>query len=121
MYCPSCGNEIDEGARFCKSCGKAMSDAGESGPETIGRPGYSAHQPTKSKVAAGVLAIVLGGLGIHKFYLGLITPGILLIIITVATCGIVGPIIGLIEGILYLTKTDEEFHDAYVVNKRGWF
>ncbi|MCY4528104.1 MAG: TM2 domain-containing protein [Chloroflexi bacterium] len=77
--------------------------------------------PTKNKVAAGVLAIVLGWLGIHKFYLGYITAGILLIIITVVTCGIVGPIIGLIEGILYLTKTDEEFHDAYVVNSRSWF
>ena len=123
MYCPSCGNEIDEGARFCKSCGKAMSDAGESGPETTGRPRYTAQHPgpTKSKVAAGVLAIVLGGLGIHKFYLGLVTPGILLIIITVVTCGIVGPIIGLIEGILYLTMTDEQFYDTYEVNKKGWF
>ena len=121
MYCPNCGTESDEGARFCKSCGKSMSDAARTEPETIGRPGYAAHQPTKSKVAAGVLAIVLGGLGIHKFYLGYVTTGILLIIITVVTCGIVGPIIALIEGILYLTKTDEEFHDTYVVNRQDWF
>ena len=121
MYCRSCGNENDEGARFCKSCGKSMSDAGNLGTETNGTPGYAAHQPTKSKVAAGVLAIVLGSLGIHKFYLGYVLPGILLIIITVVTCGIVGPIIALIEGILYLTKTDEEFHNTYVTNRKEWF
>ena len=123
MYCSNCGINNDEGARFCKSCGVAISDTERLEQETSGTPGYS-HKPpvpTKNKVAAGVLAIVLGWLGIHKFYLGYITAGILLIIITVVTCGIVGPIIGLIEGILYLTKTDEEFHGAYVVNSRSWF
>jgi len=64
----------------------------------------------KSKVTAGVLAIVLGGLGIHKFYLGKIGMGILYI----AFCWTGIPeIVGLIEGILYLTATDEEFQTKY--------
>lgn len=72
------------------------------------------------KVIAGVLAIVLGGFGIHKFILGYTQEGIIQIIITVVTCGI-GSIIGLIEGIIYLTKTDEEFYQTYQVGKKAWF
>jgi TM2 domain-containing membrane protein YozV len=72
------------------------------------------------KIVAGVLAILLGSLGIHKFILGYTTEGIIQLVISVVTCGI-GSIIGLIEGIVYLTKTDEEFYQTYQVNKRGWF
>lgn len=72
------------------------------------------------RITAGVLAILLGGLGIHKFILGYSMEGILQIVITVVTCG-VGSVIGLIEGIVYLTKTDEEFIQTYQLNKRGWF
>ena len=99
-----------------------MSDAGRLEPATIEKLGYAAQhpRPTKSKVTAAVLAILLGGLGIHKFYLGYTIPGILLIISTVVTL-VVGPIIGLIEGIRYLTMTDEEFHRTYVVHRQAWF
>jgi TM2 domain-containing membrane protein YozV len=72
------------------------------------------------KLICGILAIVIGSLGIHKFILGYNQEGIIQIVISVFTCGI-GGIIGLIEGIIYLTKTDEEFYQTYQVNKRGWF
>jgi TM2 domain-containing membrane protein YozV len=72
------------------------------------------------KIVAGVLAILLGSLGIHKFILGYTTEGIIQLVISVVTCGI-GGIIGLIEGIIYLTKSDEEFYQTYQVNKKGWF
>jgi TM2 domain-containing membrane protein YozV len=72
------------------------------------------------KVLAGVLAIVLGGLGVHKFILGYTQEGIIQLILGVVTCGI-GGIIGLVEGIIYLTKTDEEFYQTYQVGKKGWF
>ena len=72
------------------------------------------------KILAGVLAIVLGGLGVHKFILGYSKEGIIQLILGVVTCGI-GGIIGLVEGIIYLTKTDEEFYQTYQVGKRGWF
>ncbi|NUN93830.1 MAG: TM2 domain-containing protein [Verrucomicrobiae bacterium] len=71
-------------------------------------------------MVAGIFGILLGSLGIHKFYLGYITEGIIQLVISVVTCGI-GGIIGLIEGIIYLTKSDEEFVATYVTNKRGWF
>ena len=76
------------------------------------------------KIAAGVCGILLGGLGIHKFILGYTAEGIIMLLVSVLTCGIgwvVMHIIGLIEGILYLTKSDEDFVNTYLTNKRGWF
>ena len=73
------------------------------------------------KLLAGILALVLGPLGIHKFILGYTQEGIIMIIISIITCGTVTSILGLIEGIIYLTKSDEEFYQTYQVNKRGWF
>ncbi|MCV9927660.1 TM2 domain-containing protein [Flavobacterium sp. LS1R49] len=77
-------------------------------------------KPENKKVLAGVLAIVLGGLGVHKFILGYTKEGIIQLVIGVVTCG-AGGIIGLVEGIIYLTKTDEEFYQTYQVGKKGWF
>ncbi len=76
------------------------------------------------KIAAGVCGILLGYLGIHKFILGYTTEGIIMLLVSLLTCGIgasVMWIIGLIEGILYLTKSDEEFVNTYITNKKGWF
>lgn len=77
-------------------------------------------KPENKKVVAGVLGILLGGFGIHKFILGYTQEGIIQIVITLVTCG-VGSLIGFIEGIIYLTKTDEEFYQTYQVGKKGWF
>jgi TM2 domain-containing membrane protein YozV len=71
-------------------------------------------------VIAGIFGLLLGGLGIHKFILGYTQEGLIQIIIGVVTCGI-GSVIGFIEGIIYLTKSDEEFYQMYQVNKKGWF
>ncbi len=86
---------------------------------------------SKSKVAAGLFAIFLGGFGIHKFYLGYIGPGLIYLltntvgwIVTIFLLGLPNialAIIALIEGILYLTKSDEEFEQTYVVGRKPWF
>ncbi len=76
------------------------------------------------KIPAGVCGILLGCFGVHKFILGYTTEGVIMLLITVLTCGILSPItalIGLIEGIIYLTKSDEEFAKMYVESKKGWF
>ena len=80
----------------------------------------------KDKLVAGLLAIFLGGLGIHKFYLGYTNPGIWMLIMgTVGWLLILPPfvvaIIALIEGIIYLTKSDQEFYEIYELNQKGWF
>jgi TM2 domain-containing membrane protein YozV len=85
-------------------------------------------QGAEKKMVAGILGILLGGLGVHKFYLGYNTEGIIMLAVCIVggllTCGLgsaaVG-VIGLIEGIIYLTKSDEEFVRTYIQNKKAWF
>lgn len=72
------------------------------------------------KLMAGLLGILIGSLGIHKFVLGYTKEGIIQIILTVVTCGLAG-MIGFIEGIIYLTKSDEEFYNTYQVGRKPWF
>jgi TM2 domain-containing membrane protein YozV len=76
------------------------------------------------KIAAGICGILLGAFGIHKFILGYSQEGIIMLLVTLLTCGIGGfvmSIIGLIEGIMYLTKSDSEFNAIYIAGKKGWF
>jgi TM2 domain-containing membrane protein YozV len=70
------------------------------------------------KMVAGILGILLGSLGAHKFYLGMTTPGIIQLLLG---CTGIGGLIGLIEGIMYLTKSDADFYQQYIVEKKGWF
>src|SRR5690606_22800799 len=83
------------------------------------------------KILAGVLAIILGHIGIHKFVLGYNNEGIILLILGlvgyVTACLIIGyfillvtGIIGLVEGIIYLTQTDEALYNACVRNNKAW-
>jgi len=80
------------------------------------RPVYQENK----RILAGVFALILGGLGVHKFILGYTQEGIIQLIIGICTCGI-GGVIGFVEGIIYLVKTDQEFYQTYQVGKRGWF
>lgn len=76
------------------------------------------------KIIAGILGILLGALGIHKFVLGYTKQGLIMLLLTILTLGLAGFIIGtigLVEGILYLTKSDEEFVETYIRNKKAWF
>ncbi len=72
-------------------------------PGYAGYPGYPPYDPyAKSRLTAGLLGIFLGGFGVHRFYLGYTTIGVLQILVTIATCGL-GSIWGLIEGILIIS------------------
>ncbi len=84
------------------------------------------------KILAGILAIILGSLGVHKFLLGYNKEGIIMLAVTLlgyaTTCVVVGAfffwipgLIGLIEGIIYLTKSDAEFYNTYQVGRKPWF
>ena len=108
-------------------------------PPTAARGGYSAapqgyprvqgYPPPYSagdhnRVAAGICAILFGGFGVHKFILGRTGAGLLMLLLSTCTCLMAYPImhvIGIIEGIIYLTKSDEEFYQLYVVQKKSWF
>ena len=124
-FCPNCAGPTQPNQVACTKCGVGLAPAGA----TAGAKG-----PAEKKLMAGILGIVLGGLGIHKFVLGYNKEGGIMLGVCLAgfflsflTCGITGIacvamwVIGLIEGILYLTKSDEEFVNTYVTNKKGWF
>lgn len=104
-----------------------MQEPGQYPNQPIPPPGGPALQPSPAagnKIAAGICGILLGSLGVHKFILGYNTEGIIMLLVSLLTCGFGAPVmhvIGLIEGIIYLTKSDEEFVQTYIVNKRGWF
>ena len=95
--------------------------------QVVDENGNTVPNQESKRVIAGILAILLGALGIHKFILGYTTEGIIILVCTfilgIVTCGLATGAMGLltlIEGIIYLTKSDEEFVYTYQVNKKGW-
>ena len=82
----------------------------------------------KDHVAAGLLAIFLGMFGVHKFYLGCNQAGFLMLAVTVIgsifTFGLAAAVIeviSIIEGVIYLTQSQTQFDQVYVLNQREWF
>ncbi len=78
----------------------------------------------KSKMVAGLLGIFLGAFGVHKFYLGYTKEAIIMLAISLVSLGTLAAIIeliGFIEGIIYITKSDEDFQSIYVDGHKGWF
>lgn len=92
-FCPNCGAQTMPGAVVCTQCGVALAQPIPAGEQ-------------KSKIAAGLLGIFLGGVGVHNFYLGYTGKAVAQLLIAVLTCGIgatVTSIWGLVEGIMILT------------------
>ena len=93
-------------------------------PPGIGPVSSTLSARASNKIPAGICGILLGSLGIHKFILGYTGAGVIMLLITILSCGIAYPImhlIGLIEGIIYLAKSDEEFVRIYVDGRKEWF
>ena len=87
-------------------------------------PPTTVQEFSSKKVLAGLMGILFGGFGIHKFVLGMPQAGLTMLLLSVLSCGIISPIMGLIgfiEGILYLTKSDEDFYNEYALEKKQWF
>ncbi|MEF2279830.1 NINE protein [Deinococcus sp. YIM 134068] len=143
--------------------GTAKNPTVSSGPQIVSRPSdpvrdwpQPVHTPSslpsnvpadiaQKRLVAGLLAIVLGGLGVHKFYLGMNTPGLIMLgvnlgvwvlafliglltlglglFITLPLAGLVSGaigLLGLVEGVLYLTKSDGDFYREYVMGQKPW-
>lgn len=128
--CSNCGTENSGYESFCRNCGSMLSNnyqnqqvqqAPNSGMQQQQIPGAD------KKILTGILGIVLGGFGVHKFILGYTTEGVIMLVAQIVgwfLCGIpsiVVSIIGIVEGIMYLTKTDEDFVNTYIRNKKPWF
>lgn len=140
MYCRNCGNEVDNKAVACPGCGVpprlerkfCHGCGGTTEPNQVlcTKCGVALESasPEKSRLVAGLLGIFLGALGIHKFYLGYKNEGAVMLLVAlvggVLTLGLATwavHVVGLIEGIVYLTKSDEEFASIYVLGRKAWF
>lgn len=155
-YCQTCGNSTQPDSVWCATCGWRL---GPSQAEHVTQPRLPSESPSgytqtlppelteqmirvgeqlglrprkKSRITAGVFAILFGVVGLHKFYLGYIGTGIIMLIFPIVYfASIIGiynpigfllmPLIGIIEGIIYLGKTNEEFNVTYVQGKKRWF
>ena len=127
VKCPNCGSpnveQIDVNRFQCPYCGTTFNAAPQPAPQPMQQPVYQQPQHAyqqpqpgfggnpaymdKNRTTAGVLALLLGGLGIHQFYLGHTTKGIIYLVLC---CTYIPGIIGFIEGIMLLMQKDEEFY-----------
>jgi len=142
VFCTRCGTQNHDIAQNCSQCGATLPLIGSRPTErqTDYAPPYEpAYQPIQppaamygqparqdwqslgadKKIIAGILAILVGGFGVHKFVLGYTNEGIIQLVL--GLCFGIGGIIGIIEGIIYLTKSDEEFVRTYIQGRKGWF
>lgn len=131
--CPHCLHAFESAAPFehvyCPQCGKPVYATAQEAPKAETPPPYQQAQRAyqeprrpdsifddgpsgKSRGVCGLLAILLGTLGVHYFYLNKIGAGIICIVLSLVTCGFWG-VITLIQGILMLTMSQEDFERKY--------
>ncbi len=125
--CVECHASIRRAAVVCPSCGVP-----QPGATTVNYPHpapapFMDTPPASNRVLVGIFGLLLGCLGVHKFVLGYNKEGLIMLAVTIlgTPFAAIGPLvmwgIGLAEGIIYLTKSDAEFHQTYVTHRKGWF
>lgn len=97
IHCYECGEKISENAKACPKCGAEQR--------------YNNSNSGKNKTTAGLLAIFLGGIGVHKFYLGKTGLGFLYLVFFWT---FIPALIAFVEGIIYLTMKEEDFKNKYL-------
>lgn len=107
MFCRACGHSMHSTALFCPACGASQNPpvAHPVQPQ-FASPALDASQAKTKRTTAGILGILLGGLGVHKFYLGQWGWGIVYLLFVWAY---VPALLGLAEGIRYLVLDEDEF------------
>jgi TM2 domain-containing membrane protein YozV/DNA-directed RNA polymerase subunit RPC12/RpoP len=144
-YCHACGVQIRQESVACPSCGVRQSSPARprrreerdrySDVERRGDQwdGYSRgrdggiNRLSGEQLVAGILAILVGSLGIHKFYLGFQRAGITMLVVSIVTIPfallgmIVMTVIDIIEGVMCLTKSEAQFRREYIRGRKEWF
>ncbi len=146
VFCTKCGAQNADFAQTCIHCQAVLPLIGTQLPpqsdyQSPFQASYEPIQPpaqfygqslTKDwqkagadkKIVAGILGIIVGGLGIHKFILGYQKEGLIMLLVSVLSCFTLAGVmhvIGIVEGIIYLTKSDEDFVRTYIQARKGWF
>ncbi|TDS18984.1 TM2 domain-containing membrane protein YozV [Maribacter caenipelagi] len=131
-------NAKESAKEFSEDAKESAKEFSESAKKTANeftagaKEAFSGAGGENKKVLVGILAIIFGSLGVHKFLLGYQKEGFILLGATVigyiTVCFVIGgfiltatAVVGLIEGIIYLTKSDEEFYNTYQVGRKPWF
>lgn len=125
--CPRCQQYVDDYSAFCNNCGYNFTEQHQAYQQTtpppINQPEYSgdnAFDPCgpegKSRGVCALLAILVGGFGVHYFYLGKAGGGILTLVLSMVTCGL-WTVITLIQGILMFCMTNQQFRQKYVLSQ----
>ena len=149
VFCTKCGAQNEDYSQTCLHCQAPLpaigaQQAGYQAQADYQQPYQPTYQPIQpptpmygqmamqdwkqmgadKKIAAGICGILIGSLGIHKFVLGYQTEGIIMLLVSLLSCGMLAPVmsvIGIVEGIMYLTKSDEDFVMTYIQGRKGWF
>jgi TM2 domain-containing membrane protein YozV len=122
VVCIKCGADPKKGVAYCSNCGKPTDP--NAVVCVICGVGFKPANAECNKIAAGLLAIFLGWLGIHKFIMGYTKEGVIMLLVSLVggalTCSAAASVVWII-GLIYLTKSDEDFVKTYITGKRGGF
>ena len=111
-FCHECGEIIRAKAEICPKCGCRQSDSGVVlAPSSMG---MGVNSGPRSRTTAAILAILLGGLGAHKFYLGKPLWGVLYLVFVLT---FIPAIVSLFEGVWYLMMSDADFQKRFRLDK----
>jgi RNA polymerase subunit RPABC4/transcription elongation factor Spt4/TM2 domain-containing membrane protein YozV len=130
--CPLCGGSqldtLERSKKHCHECGAILRGRAVVCPQCGVEQGdyvSSAGKAANNRVAAGVCGILLGAMGVHKFILGYTWSGITMVLISIVGVCCYGwmamHIVGIIEGILYLSMSDRDFQSIHGKRLRPWF
>ena len=135
IYCSNCGQPVSDQSPFCPNCGAQVGQPAPQQPQqayqqpqqAYQQPQYAYGAPQtgnnngssdygtsgKSRTTAGLLALLLGGFGIHYFYLGKAAGGLVCLLLSLITCGL-RAILTFIQGIVIMTMKQEDFERKFV-------
>lgn len=119
--CKKCGTRLDDYNRFCPHCGEPLAQDNEVGnepctPAFLANDAFAVGPKGISRGLAAVLAIIGGAFGIQYFYTRKTTAGIICLVFSLCSCGSLGALLGLVQGIYMFTLTNSRFYEIYVDN-----
>lgn len=117
MFCKNCSHEIDKNATFCPFCGTPVSDKSGNAMQDTEVKSYRKKENLNQHfhIIVGIVAIVLGPFGVHKYLMG---RRWIWLIYAIFSWTFVPAIVGIIEGILYLSCSEEKFEQKYLFRKK---